>query len=118
LKGREDYERLRPLSYPQTDVFLLLFCVTGPLYRSYYRPKERPESLYEQTKDTLKNYWLAGNSTCPSCVRNVNVMIELRHHCPNVPVILVGTKIDLRDDPKIIAELKEHNQTPITPEEV
>jgi GTPase SAR1 family protein len=47
-----------------------------------------------------------------------NVMIELRHHCPNVPVILVGTKIDLRDDSDIIAKLREHNQTPITPEEV
>jgi len=23
---------------------------------------------------------------------------EVRHHCPNAPVILVGTKVDLRDD--------------------
>jgi GTPase SAR1 family protein len=45
-------------------------------------------------------------------------MIEIRHHCPDVPVILVGSKIDLRDNPNIIADLKERNQTPITPEEV
>uniref|UniRef100_A0A0A9XI07 Ras-like GTP-binding protein RhoL n=1 Tax=Lygus hesperus TaxID=30085 RepID=A0A0A9XI07_LYGHE len=26
---------------------------------------------------------------------------ELKHHCPNVPIILVGTKSDLRDDPNV-----------------
>jgi len=25
--GQEDYDRLRPLSYPQTDVFLILRCM-------------------------------------------------------------------------------------------
>ena len=28
--GQEDYDRLRPLSYPQTDVFLLCFAVSEP----------------------------------------------------------------------------------------
>ena len=28
--GQEDYERLRPLSYPQTDVFLICFSVVSP----------------------------------------------------------------------------------------
>ncbi|XP_076175429.1 rac family small GTPase Mtl isoform X2 [Ptiloglossa arizonensis] len=28
--GQEDYDRLRPLSYPQTDVFLICFSVTSP----------------------------------------------------------------------------------------
>jgi Ras-related C3 botulinum toxin substrate 1 len=28
--GQEDYDRLRPLSYPQTDVFLLAFSVVSP----------------------------------------------------------------------------------------
>lgn len=32
---------------------------------------------------------------------------EVKHHCPNTPVILVGTKIDLRDDPETQSKLRE-----------
>jgi cell division control protein 42 len=28
--GQEDYDRLRPLSYPQTNVFLICFSVVAP----------------------------------------------------------------------------------------
>jgi GTPase SAR1 family protein len=28
--GQEDYDRLRPLSYPQTDVFLICYSITSP----------------------------------------------------------------------------------------
>lgn len=29
--GQEDYERIRPLSYPQTDVFLVCFSLVSPV---------------------------------------------------------------------------------------
>jgi Ras-related C3 botulinum toxin substrate 1 len=79
--GQEDYDRLRPLSYPQTDVFLVCFSLVSPASFS-----------------NVKTKW------CP----------EIGHHCPNVPVLLVGTKVDLRDDPATIEKLKERKLAPIT----
>jgi len=42
---------------------------------------------------------------------------ELDHHVKGVPIILVGTKTDLRDDPKALAELKEEARSPLTAED-
>ena len=39
---------------------------------------------------------------------------EVQHHCPNVPVILVGTKLDLRDDRETIEKLRENRLQPVT----
>ena len=39
---------------------------------------------------------------------------EVSHHCPNTPIILVGTKLDLRDDMKTLEKLKERKLQPIT----
>jgi Ras-related C3 botulinum toxin substrate 1 len=58
--GQEDYDRLRPLSYPQTDVFVLCFSVISPT-----------------SFTNITNKW----------------MPEIRHHCPDKPVILCGKKI-------------------------
>lgn len=63
--GQEDYDRLRPLSYPQTDVFLVCFSITSP-----------------NSFDNVKTRWFP----------------EIQHHAPGVPIVLVGTKGDLRDD--------------------
>ena len=38
----------------------------------------------------------------------------MSHHCPNTPIILVGTKLDLRDDKETIEKLKERRLAPIT----
>lgn len=78
--GQEDYDRLRPLSYPATDVFLAMFSVVNP-------------SSFHNVQDK----WLP----------------EVRHHCPDVPIILVGTKIDLRENSEIITRLQMRQQTPV-----
>jgi len=71
--GQEEYSRLRALSYPETDVFLLCFSVVSP-----------------PSFDNIKTKWFP----------------EVDHHCPEAKKILVGTKIDLRNDKKILEELK------------
>lgn len=79
--GQEDYTILRPLSYPNTDVFLVCFSCVGP-----------------QSFENVSEKWLP----------------EVRHHCPNTPIVLVGTKLDLKNDKETIEHLKEKKQTPIS----
>ncbi|XP_076271091.1 ras-like GTP-binding protein RhoL [Rhynchophorus ferrugineus] len=67
--GQEDYERLRPLSYPGTNCFLVCFSVDKNL------------AAY----DNVSLKWVP----------------EVKHFCPHTPIVLVATKIDLRDDPSI-----------------
>ncbi|KAJ7814585.1 small GTPase rac1p [Mycena leptocephala] len=78
--GQEDYDRLRPLSYPQTDVFLICFSVVSPASYENVRSKWYP---------------------------------ELHHHAPSTPVLLVGTKLDLREDQATIEELRQQRTAPI-----
>ncbi|KAL0632514.1 Ras- C3 botulinum toxin substrate 2 [Maublancomyces gigas] len=79
--GQEDYDRLRPLSYPQTDVFLVCFSIVSP-----------------PSFDNVLSKWFP----------------EISHHAPNIPIILVGTKLDLRDDPKTAQGLREKRMAPIS----
>jgi len=79
--GQEDYDRVRHLWYPQTDVFLICFSLVNPASFENVRAKWYP---------------------------------EVRHHCPQVPIILVGTKLDLREDKETIDKLKEKRLAPIT----
>lgn len=41
---------------------------------------------------------------------------EIRHHCKDVPIILVGTKIDLREDRETVAHLSQIGQAPVRKE--
>ena len=42
---------------------------------------------------------------------------ELRHQAPRAPLILVGTKIDLRDNTTALQQLQKKRQRPVTFEE-
>lgn len=71
---------MRPLSYPYSTVFSLIFSVINP-------------SSYEH----IISKWVP----------------EIRAHCPYTAIILVGTKIDLRDDPTMIKKLREKKLKPL-----
>jgi len=49
--GQEDYDRLRPLSYPQTDVFLVCFGVVSP--SSFENVKEKVSLLFDSSYPLL-----------------------------------------------------------------
>eukprot|EP01130_Rhizamoeba_saxonica_P010910 TRINITY_DN44_c1_g1_i1.p1 TRINITY_DN44_c1_g1~~TRINITY_DN44_c1_g1_i1.p1 ORF type:complete len:256 (-),score=42.63 TRINITY_DN44_c1_g1_i1:96-863(-) len=46
LAGQEDYDRLRPLSYPQTDVFILCFSVISATSFQNVKTKWYPEVMH------------------------------------------------------------------------
>ncbi|KAG9333660.1 hypothetical protein JZ751_010729 [Albula glossodonta] len=106
--GQEDYDRLRPLSYPQTDVFLICFSLVSPA--SF-------ENVRAKWHSALTLTLISAVAQCPTPnphLCNGTWYPEVRHHCPNTPIILVGTKLDLRDDKDTIEKLKEKKLTPIT----
>jgi Ras-related C3 botulinum toxin substrate 1 len=41
--GQEGYDRLRPLSYPQTDVFLMCYAINSPVSYKHIETKWKPE---------------------------------------------------------------------------
>ena len=48
---------------------------------------------------------------------SILVCFQVRHFCPNVPIILVGNKKDLRNDPNTIRELQKMKQEPVKSEQ-
>jgi small GTP-binding protein len=56
------------------------------------------------------------SSVYPTSLENVKEKWypEIRHHCPDAPVILVGTKSDLKDEPSVIEKLASRGQAPVS----
>ena len=42
---------------------------------------------------------------------------EVRHHCPEVPILLVGTKMDLRSNKDTVKKLEEQELAPVRTEQ-
>ncbi|KDR71760.1 hypothetical protein GALMADRAFT_253509 [Galerina marginata CBS 339.88] len=82
--GQEEYDRLRPLSYPESDVILIVFSVDFPTSLANVLDKWYP---------------------------------EVSHFCPSTPLLLIGTKTDLRSDSTTTRMLSAQGQVPITPEQ-
>lgn len=52
-------------------------------------------------------------------LRNVEArwIPEIRHYCPNTPIVLAGTKLDIRETPKVQREKMGYKEEPICKEE-
>ncbi|KAF8888154.1 ras-related C3 botulinum toxin substrate 1-like protein [Gymnopilus junonius] len=80
--GHPYHNCLRPLCYPQTDVFFICFSLTDP-----------------ESYESVRTKWYS----------------EVRYHGPSsAKIVLVGTKLDLRDDREIVDDLTNQNLTPIS----
>ncbi|XP_046840241.1 ras-like GTP-binding protein Rho1 [Xenia sp. Carnegie-2017] len=75
--GQEDYDSIRPLSYPDTDVILLCYAI------------DQRESF-----DNIINKWQE----------------ELKQYCPKIPIVLVGTKKDLRSEIITSSDIENSNK--------
>jgi len=82
--GQEDFDRLRPLSYPQTDVFLACFSVAS-----------------STSFENIKSKWAP----------------ELSLYAPDAPIVLVGTKSDLRSDLSQISKLQNKGMSFVSKDE-
>ena len=85
ILGQEDYDRLRPLSYPGSHIALLCFSIADP------------------------------DSHEPVCTR---WMPELHHFLPDIPVVLVACKTDLRENQRVLDTLARQGKTPMSEAEV
>uniref|UniRef100_A0A1I8GUH2 Ras-like GTP-binding protein RhoV n=1 Tax=Macrostomum lignano TaxID=282301 RepID=A0A1I8GUH2_9PLAT len=81
--GQEEYDQLRILSYPQTDVMIVCFSLENPV-----------------SCDNVRSKWVP----------------EVRHYAPEAPILLVGTKRDLREDPDTIERLRAKGKAPVSTE--
>ncbi|UJR33114.1 hypothetical protein I4U23_020571 [Adineta vaga] len=79
--GQEEYDQLRIMAYPNTNIFILCFSVVDP-----------------DSYSNILSKWIP----------------ELNRYAPRIPIVLVGTKLDLRNDPSTLEQLAEKNQRPIT----
>lgn len=52
---------------------------------------------------------------CPTSFQNASQkwLPELRRHCPDAPIVLVGTQCDLRSDVKVLIELARYGEEPV-----
>eukprot|EP00301_Raphidiophrys_heterophryoidea_P023817 c7547_g1_i2.p1 GENE.c7547_g1_i2~~c7547_g1_i2.p1 ORF type:complete len:218 (+),score=52.51 c7547_g1_i2:129-782(+) len=81
--GQEDYDQLRNLSYPQTNIFLVCYSVTNRV-----------------SFENVERKWVP----------------EIRQYS-QAPILLVGTKLDLRSNDAVLNILKERRIAAVSTEE-
>lgn len=97
-----DYDRLRPLVYPDSDVIIICFSIDRPYSLENVLEKVTSLSRPHEIMTTNLQKWTH----------------EVLHFCQGVPIILAGLQLDLRYDPRTIEELLRKDQHPVSWKEV
>lgn len=85
--GQEEYDRLRPLSYNKAHVILIAFAINAPDSLDNIPTKvANPHSL----SNPYLGQWFD----------------EVNQYCPGTPVIIVGLKSDVREDPEAQEDMR------------
>jgi len=81
--GSDEYDSLRPLSYPGTDIFLVCFSLVDP-----------------ETLDHVKSKWI----------------VEINKHMEGQKpaILLLGTKLDQRNNASVVENLRKSGLKPVT----
>ncbi|XP_065662092.1 ras-like GTP-binding protein Rho1 [Hydra vulgaris] len=97
----------KTISVEQHTVVLSLFDTAGQDAYDRLRPLMYPDTdilLVCFAADSPDSYYNAHDKWIP----------EVKHFCPNTPLIIVCTKVDLRNDENTIKRLAKIKQVPIT----
>lgn len=84
--------------------------------RTVYRPIPhlllscRPEKLWERS---YKSQWIFLHNVLASYIEE-QWYPEISHHTPSAKILLVGTQLDLRDDPEVVENLMNQYATHLT----
>jgi Ras family protein U len=92
--GQDDFDTLRPLVYPNTDVFLLCFSVVMP-------------STFQNVR------YVVMTGQLDHLVSREKWIPEIRSQSKKTPIVLVGTQSDLRADAKTLVGLRHSKEHPI-----
>lgn len=82
--GQEDYDRLRPLSYPQTDCFMLCFSLINPQSLRNIRAKWLPEVRL-------------------ACPQAKVILVGTKCDMHNVPSSVLGKEVPMVDEAEAVA---------------
>ena len=102
--GQEDYDRLRPLAYPQSHVILICFAIDS---------SDSLENVQIKVSSCFKKVCLL-----TKLIRDGKWIEEVKHFCPTQPILLVGCKSDLRNDPKTLEYVSRSGEHMVTQQEV
>ena len=116
--GQDSYDRVRPLSYPDTDVFVICFSLVHRDSMCNVKSKWWPEITHHCPRTPI--VLVGKQETYQSRNFKDTYMYLFSRTSLSLPppsLISQGTKLDLRTDPHTLEKLEASHSPPVTEEE-